>query len=269
LLGGFCANDMKPGFYLANVVLFTFDDVPERYLQPVEAPQESIELATFWSSISEGTWNVAAGKAGLLSHPLTNAYHMKNEAATKYFRYWMNFNDNQIYEFRNRAFEFFRDHMKIRQIKVDLFNNEPLDNSIALGGGNAIVPYSTSDQAKHHLVGMKGPNGAVSTQARIHEVGFAINVGRAGLWTYAGHIQYGGLIQFGYYIVELEDENVFVEFYDHYPEVPNTNSHFTIVQRLVHPTLGDGLLHGLAKIVPHGDIHKIESRMSWKWDPTE
>ena len=43
------------------------------------------------------------------------------------------------------------------------------------------------------------------TNARVHEVGFALNVGRAGIWTYAGHVEYGGLIQYGYYIIEYED----------------------------------------------------------------
>merc|ERR1719204_699325 len=70
LLGGFCANDMEPGFYDANVVLFTFDDVPETFLQPVQGlAADNLSKNTYWSSISEGTWNIAKGRSGLLTHP--------------------------------------------------------------------------------------------------------------------------------------------------------------------------------------------------------
>lgn len=107
------------------------------------------------------------------------------------------------------------------------------------------------------------------TNARVHEVGFALNVGRAGIWTYAGHVEYGGLIQYGYYIVEYEDGSTeAIKFYDHYPQIPNSNAHYAVVQRIIHPVHGLGKLHGLAKTMPTADGNgaKLEFRMNWYWE---
>jgi len=270
LLGGFCSNDAEPGFTDAGVNVMTFDDQPHLFV-PSEgygASETTFEQTIMWESVSNGVLGITPARAGLLTHAFTKAYHMPNEAGTRYFKQRLGFSDEEIRAFRYEALTFFRDHFQVSQVDPDFFNDQPLNITLDLGGGNHIIPYTVVDQANHHLVGMRSPDGAVLSNARVHEVGFVLNVGRAGLWSYfGGHIQFGGMIHYGYYVVELDSgDNVPVKFYDHYPQVPNTNSHFAVVQRVIHPEYGYGTLHGLALTMPDGDRHQCTFRMNWRWD---
>jgi hypothetical protein len=271
LMGGFCSNDVQPGFFPTGAALMTFDDVPDLYVEEdnYEKPDFLIEQSVMWASVADGTIPITPGRSGILTHPYTKGYHMPNEAALKYFRKWLSFTDDEIREFRHEVLEFYRDHCEVPAINVETQTLEPLDNNIDLGGGNSIIPYTVSDAAEHHLVGTKRSTGATMTNARVHEVGFALNVGRAGIWTYAGHVEYGGLIQYGYYIIEYEDGSTeAIKFYDHYPQIPNSNAHYAVVQRVIHPVHGLGKLHGLAKTMPTADGNgaKLEFRMNWYWE---
>jgi hypothetical protein len=274
MMGGFCSNDAQPGFFSTGFALMTFDDQPDLWIEEEEygAPEvEDLIVPPFpmWVSVSDGIIPITGGRSGILSKPYTLAYHKPNEAALKYFRKWLSFTDDEIRAFRHEVLEFFFSHQEVPSVKVDSMTLEPLDNSIDLGGGNSIIPYTVTDAAEHHLVGRRSSTGVVMTNARIHEVGFALNVGRAGIWTYAGHIEYGSIIQYGYYIVENEDGTTeAIKFYDHYPQVPNSNAHYTVVQRIIHPEYGYGLLHGLAKTMPtrDGQRTKLEFRYNWKWE---
>jgi len=270
LMGGFCSNDAEPGFFTTGVATMTFDDNPYLFVESEDygAPQTTPDLTIMWASLANGVLGITDGRSGILAHPYTKAYHMPNEAALKYFRKWLEWSDEEIRAFRYEALTWYRDHQEVPSVRPDFLDSDPLDNSLDLGGGNSIVPYTVTDAAEHHLIGMKGPGGATFTNARVHEFGFALNVGRAGIWTYAGHVQYGGIIQYGYYVIEHEDGTLDpIKFYDHYPQIPNSNAHFAVVQRLIHETHGYGLLHGLAKTVPtrDGNGAQLEFRLNWKW----
>jgi len=234
----------------------------ENYEAPASTPNPQI----MWASMSNGVLGAGVGSSGLLVHAATRAYHLPNEAGTKYFRHWMDMSDDEIRAFRLEAMNFFLDHMEVTSVKPEIFDSEPIDNTIDLGGGNAIYPYAVTESAEHHLIGTKSSSGAEFSNARVHEVGFVLAVGRAGIWTYAGHVPYGSLIQYGYYIAEFETGSVPVKFYDHYPQVPNPNSHFAVVQRCIHPEFGFGLCQGLLKFTPENGFIRSESRLNWKWD---
>merc|ERR1719242_1356772 len=95
LMGGFCSNDAEPGFTLAGVAMMTFDDNPDLFVASEDygASTTTPEQTVMWESVSNGVLGVTTGRAGLLTHAFTKAYHMPNEAATKYFRKWLDFTD--------------------------------------------------------------------------------------------------------------------------------------------------------------------------------
>merc|ERR1719499_765978 len=268
LMGGFCSNDEVPGFRYAAVATMSFDDNPdlfieeENYGEPETVPSREV----MYASVSNGMIPIGAGKSGMLVHPVTRGYRLPNEAATKYFQKWMGWTEDEILQFRLEAMEFFRDHMEVPSVKPEEMHSEPVDNNIDLGGGNSIVPYTVTELAEHHLIGTKQSSGAEWSDARVHEVGFVLTVGRAGIWTYARHIPYGSVIQYGYYVVEFESGSVPIKFYDHYPQVPNTNSHFAVVQRAIHPEHGYGMVHGLLKVKEVDGFLQMESKLNWRWD---
>lgn len=81
-MGGFCSNDVQPGFFPTGAALMTFDDVPDLYVEEenYEKPDSLIERSVMWASVADGTIPITPGRSGILTHPYTKGYHMPNEA---------------------------------------------------------------------------------------------------------------------------------------------------------------------------------------------
>jgi len=270
LFGGYCAREEPLGFFSSSLTMMTFDDHTLTYFEDDSdsAPTTTGQFAVIWESVEEGRIPISMGRAGVDIHPMTNAYYQYNEAAIKYFKYWLDYSDEQIAAFRREALEWFISYMHITDYNPDLFDNDPLDNTLDLPRGNKVFPFTTNEYAAHRLVGRKSSTGAVLDNSRIHTVGFVLRVGRAGIRTFQGTIPYGSVIHYGMYIVEFEDSIVPIKFYDLYPQSPNTNNHLALIQKVFHDEYNVGLLQGLVKVVPdeNNNMFVSQSRFTWKWD---
>jgi len=270
LFGGYCAREEPLGFFSSSLTMMTFDDHTLTYFEDDSdsAPTTTGQFAVIWESVEEGRIPISMGRAGVDIHPMTNAYYQYNEAAIKYFKYWLDYSDEQIAAFRRDALEWFISYMYVNDYDPDLFDNDPLDNTLDLPRGNKVLPFTTNEYAAHRLVGRKSSSGAVLDNSRIHTVGFVLRVGRAGIRTFQGTIPFGSVIHFGMYIVEFEDSIVPIKFYDLYPQSPNTNNHLALIQKVIHPEYNVGLLQGLIKVTPdeNNNMFVSSSRFTWKWD---
>merc|ERR1719471_403071 len=209
---------------------------------------------------------VSTPKAGFLTHPLTNAFHLRNEAGVEFFQIWLNWDLQRIQMFRHEALQFFRQVHDISAIDADSFWYDDLGNTLDLGGGNRVQPYIVTEAAQHRLIGMKQASNATFIEnVRIHEGGFRFVTGRAGMQTLSGFLPFGSMILFGYYVFEFPDGRQEISFADEFPQIPNTNSHFAIQQHVTHNEHGVGICQGLGLVTERDGSFQSNVHLNFMW----
>jgi len=265
LLGAFCSRT-NPDFFETFVATISFDDYGSELLDPAEGDPIDDGSVLMYQTISHGPLRVSLPKAGFQSHPLTNAFHLRNEAGVAFFKNWLNWEDSRIQYFRHEALQFFKQVMEINSINADVFWFDDLGNTLDLGGGNKVEPYIVTEAAQHKLVGMKElMEPSFIPNVRIHEGGFRFVAGRAGIQTFTGFIPFGSIILFGYYVFEFPTGRVEISYADEYPQIPNSNNHFVIQQHVTHKDHGVGVCQGLGLVTETSDHFQANVHMNFMW----
>jgi len=194
---------------------------------------------------------------------------MVHEAGVKWFNRWLKWDENQIRTFREECLTYFREEMGVSNIAA-AYSSEPAEHQLDLGTGNFITPYTVFKGSKHRIgAAYFGPDIAC-IHGRIHEGGFKVEAGRAGLKSSRfGFLEYGTIIQKGYYVIECEDrdEKIYIEFQDVAPMKHNNMVFYDVVQDLYHQEWGTGLLTGLHSVLPtRSGQTKIDSRFTMSFN---
>ncbi|CAK9012862.1 Uncharacterized protein SCF082_LOCUS11692 [Durusdinium trenchii] len=196
--------------------------------------------------VADGTFGQRL--SGQDAFPLLNAYHFTNEGAVRYFREFTSFKtDAQILALRKEFLVYLRDNFGVAQVSnVDAFDSVAVDGVVDLGGGTAVVAYEVNHAANQRIQTVVSGDSAEMAPpgARLREVGFRLFVGRPGLPTSAGHLNFASMLVFGVYVVE----NVpgvpahEIRFQSRGPVTTNAWSASVIVNDVSSPHLGDGTL---------------------------
>lgn len=182
------------------------------------------------------------------SMPFSNGFFFTHEAALHFFKFRTTSlqTDQDILALRKSFMARLRSRYGI-DVDPDGFDDIPLDGEIDLGGGNQILAYVVNEAVKMRVLSKMSDNGSVDVMppgARLHEGGFVLRVGRAGIDTFAGRVPFGTLYKNGVYILEdpleLQEEEIF--FQDDLPIFLDGWSTSVVYQTVESPKYGKGVL---------------------------
>ena len=129
------------------------------------------------------------------------------------------------------------------------FNDIPLDGEIDLHGGNRSVAYQVNEAVKLRVLSKSDASMTTTLTigaGRLHECGFLLRVGRAGIWssTLGSRLPCGTLIQEGVYVLEEKRNGKTEEFtFDsQLPTFLDARATSTVHQKVFHPKYGTGQL---------------------------
>jgi len=200
---------------------------------------------------------------GLEVHPLSTAAHFPNEAGIKCFQDFTPLKDEaSIKAFRADFIEHLRDYVGIKRVLnadlgPELYDDEPIANTIDLGGGNVLVPYALNDAFNQRVVARVTPNsttdfpddgGFLNPGARVRECGFKLQVGRAGISSTAEYVPFGSVVRFGMYVLELPEGDLLMRFKDNFPTFPSPVSHYEMTQTIESDEWGAGHMSGVQRL---------------------
>ena len=96
----------------------------------------------------------------------------------------LDMNDYEILEFRTKFVDYLKTYVghQFNEENVENINNDPINQTTAVGTGNIIKPYEVTQDANLRVILSKSPDGVIKSYrgARIHEVGFVFAVGSGG-----------------------------------------------------------------------------------------
>lgn len=141
-------------------------------------------------------------------------------------------------------------------IKHNDYDNIPLAGEIDLGGRGKIVSYVVNENANQRTMTKRGSSitSSMPPASRLHEVGFRLVVGRAGISTNDGTLPFGSMILEGLYI--LEDSiagDLEIEFHSIGPIQLNGWSTAVVYNHLFNDALGEGRFSAM---VPLASVSK-------------
>ena len=139
-----------------------------------------------------------------------------------------------------------RDTFGIKILPSD-YDNIPLDGVIDLGGGNHILPYIVNDDANQRVMTKRGHDGnkvvAMPPGSCLHEGGFRLVVGCAGINTNDGRYPFGSMFTEGVYIIEdSAAADIEIEFWCDGPIQLNAWATGVVYNHLYNEQLGEGKL---------------------------
>eukprot|EP00755_Sulcionema_specki_P025104 Sspe_Gene.15544::Locus_5410_Transcript_1_1_Confidence_1.000_Length_3642::g.15544::m.15544 len=221
----------------------------------------------------DGTYPIHFSSSELF--PLTDAHHFTHEAGVDFLKRKTSINTNTlILQLRTQFLERLKTEFGIAQIRcATCYDDVPLDGVVDLGGGNHIVAYEVNEAANFRLTSkyLKGSGDwtPMPQGSRIHEGGFRLLTGRAGINTTAGHLPYGSLLHEGVYLLEDDGAEWEFTFHSDIPTLSNTWA-MSIASFKVHsPVFGEGRMsylvpmpHPSEKGITHG-IHGYIASLSY------
>jgi hypothetical protein len=199
------------------------------------------------SYVADGTFKTLL--SGVEALPFIKAQHYTNEAVIEYFKFRTSLQtEEKILALRKQFLERLRDEFGIVLINPDAYDEIPLDGVIDLGGGTHITGYVVNEDANQRVLTRQSePNGHTTvfpSASFLHEGGFRLVVGRAGLNTVDGRSPFGTTIQEGIYVMENGDSTMTtnVEMPFHSLALVDLNSWSTsvIYNYVQHPEYGEG-----------------------------
>lgn len=184
--------------------------------------------------------------SGIEAVPYGHFHHYTHEAAIQYFKRRTSLSsDIAIKKLRTRFLKRLHDSFGI-DVNHNQYNDIPLDGVIDLGGGNKILPYVVNEDANQRVMTKRNLDKAIAMPpaSRLHEGGFRLVVGRAGIDTNDGRYPFGSTFTEGIYILEdSADEDLEIEFYCDGPVQLNGWATAVAYNHLYNKNLGKGRLY--------------------------
>lgn len=194
---------------------------------------------------ADGVAGIGHPTNGIDVHSSSNAWTRLHEAGIGWFRRWLKWDDAKIMEYRAECLKFFEEEMGVPNI-IDEYYSDPLDNQLDLGTGNNIAPYTVNKALKHRTVAAHNGDDIFCQESRIHEGGFRVSVGRAGInsprW---GFLPFGTVILRGFYVIDCPEKLYVIAFQDITPLMPTQLVHFEVIQKIVSDDFGEGIANGM------------------------
>jgi len=198
--------------------------------------------------IADGAYPVPVGTSGIEVFPYLYQHHWLHEAGVKYLRRWSSSynSDAALRQLRRDFLTFLRDDYGIAAANPDAYESEPLTNQIDLGGGNTVAPYAVNHWTNQRMITKKRDAEMLqfpSLDSRLHEGGFRLFVGRAGMnVSKYGYLPFGSLVVQGAYVIEGDPDlgTHEVKFRSSIPMVVNEWSTSVLEQDLNSSTYGEG-----------------------------
>lgn len=236
----------------------------ERVLFPQSSTASSNLLESRVSGTQANEWQfsvIADGKfstllGGIEALPYGHFYHYTHEAAISTFKTrTTKTTDKKIKALRTQFLKRLKDTFGI-DIKHNDYDNIPLAGEIDLGGRGKIVSYVVNENANQRTMTKRGSSitSSMPPASRLHEVGFRLVVGRAGISTNDGTLPFGSMILEGLYI--LEDSiagDLEIEFHSIGPIQLNGWSTAVVYNHLFNDALGEGRFSAM---VPLASVSK-------------
>jgi len=245
-------NEVQPdgSYKVGGFVTWTFDNSHEqRVTTGIRTPGWPNLGNRFKQSVvamADGRTHITPAMSGNEVFAFIAPLLYPNEAGTAFMRRFLSFSDSQILALRNEFTAFLGTEFAIT---VSIPSTVPLDNSFDMAGTTAIFPYELNHDINHrwilHLEDSTNSMRQSPLDCRIHEGGFVLRVGRMGLNTNKGYLQYGTLIQMGYYIFENfhgEGLHMTVKFQTQYPTYRNGLRMSHSLQRVFSTEYGWGFM---------------------------
>lgn len=186
--------------------------------------------------------------SGIEALPYGHAHHYTHEAALEYFKLRTSLKTDA--DIKGLRAKFLRrlSHSFGIDINPNKYDEIPLDGVIDLGGGNKILPYVVNEDANQRVMTKRGHDGnkvvPMPAASRLHEGGFRLVVGRAGIATNDGRYPFGSTFTEGIYI--LEDSvggDLEIDFYCDGPVQLNGWATAVAYNHLYNEKLGEGRLY--------------------------
>jgi len=153
---------------------------------------------------------------------------------------------------------------------ADTYYSDPLENQLDLGTGNTILPFVVSESVGARIMVGTKMGQQYCSDARVHEGGFRLMVGRAGLTSSVfGYLPYGSTILRGYYVIECPelDSPLKMKFWDRAPMIPNNVIHYDVWQTVEHEEFGSGQVAGVYFVRPEGrNRQRVQTSLHLWWD---
>jgi hypothetical protein len=223
-----------------------------------EAELPSPDVVFTW--LADGVYNEPDGSAGTEAFPSLFQHHFTHEAGIEYLKRWTSVKRNgEIQQLRHDFLTMLVDTYGIAAADPGLFWDEPLENQIDLGGGSHVVPYVVNHASNQRMMTKK--SGGRMTQwgdldGRLHEGGFRLLVGRAGLTSPTfGYLPFGTLIVKGVYVLEhdpdLMGETREIGFESSLPVVSGAWSTSVVENKLTSEEFGEGVAYEVVPMSSH------------------
>jgi len=258
------------GFSAGGNALMTFDDVPSGRLVHLNIVDDSSLLtpeqsSPMWKSQEDGAIKHPRAMVGGRTWPNTKKYYRFNEAGINAMQFWMDMSEQEIRDLRHEALERMFTHHKITQCEPSQFYDEPMENDLDLGGGNHVSPYVVSESMNHRVIIVDdgSVNGGIT---RVHEMGFGLFTGRAGIDSQIGWLPQGSVALDGFYVCETDEhDQMNLRYYDWLPNRPTSQSHYHVLQKVEHPDYGWGTKAGAMFSMDAG-TQSVQNEIVWSWE---
>jgi hypothetical protein len=210
-------------------------------------PNPDLQFVVWADGILPG---LTPGQAGEDAFPILTALHWTHEAGIQYLKQWTSLKDDfGIRNLRTSFIKMLRNDFGIDIPDPDEFLELPLHAQIDLGGGNTVLPYVVNELANFRVLTRADYNDLLQNppeqrvNSRLHEGGFRLLIGRAGMKTKLGFFPFKSMITKGIYVIEnepVQGTNHEMEFQSFVPFHSDTWSSGHIINDVYSPIYGIG-----------------------------
>jgi hypothetical protein len=246
------------GWIFSGFPTMIFDDDVSSPKSSGVTTTDGLEKVHFHPDLQFVVWadgtlpGLTPGQAGEDAFPIMTALHWTHEAGIQYLKQWTSLKDDfAIRNLRTSFIKVLRNDFGIDIPDPDEFFEMPLHAQIDLGGGNTILPYVVNELANLRVLTRADYNDLKHrpeqrVNSRLHEGGFRLLMGRAGMKTKLGFFPFQSMITKGIYIIQnepVQGTNHEMEFQSFVPFHSDTWSSGHIVNDVYSAIYGIGRMH--------------------------